>query len=132
MKSFLLLLLLAGSLKAVDVQLAWDANPPADNVVSYTLYAHTNTLTQANLASAVVKQSVGTNLTAKVEGLVGSWWFTVTARSASGLESEISNVVTGTWAAPVRAMTPTNMRFAGLGAGPWTGQLLTKYFRLRW
>lgn len=132
MKSLLLLLLLTGSLKAVDIQLAWDANPPGDGIVSYTLYAHTNELTQATLSRAVVKQMVGTNLTTKVEGLVGTWWFTVTAKNSAGLESDISNVVTGTWAAPVKAQAPVNMRFAGLGAGPWTGQLLTKYFRLRW
>lgn len=132
MKSFMFFLLLASQLKAVDVQLAWDANPPSDGVVSYTIYAHTNTLSQTNLSKAVVKQVVGTNLTAKVEGLIGTWWFTVTAKDKDGLESDISNVVTGTWAPPVKAMAPTNMRFTGLSAGPWTGQLLTKYFRLRW
>lgn len=131
MKSLLLLLFLACSLKAADVQLTWDASP-SEGVTDYVIYAHTNALSSTNLIKAVVKQAVGTNLTAKVEGITGTWWFTVTAKNIDGLESDHSNVVTGTWTPPVKAMAPGNMRFDGLSAGPWKAQFLTKYFRMRW
>lgn len=130
MKTLLLLLLLASSLKAADVQLAWDASP-AEGITNYQFYAHTNILTAANLQSAVLRKGVGTNLTVKLEGITGPWWFAVTAQR-EGLESEPSNILQVIFVPPVKAEAPLNMRFASLSGGPWLNQYLTKYFRMRW
>lgn len=131
MKSLILFLLL-GCYKALaaDVQLSWDASP-TPGVTNYMLYAHTNALAQGNTATAVVKRMVGTNLTTRIEGISGIWWFTVTAWK-DGLESEPSNIVIGTWAVPARADAPLNMRFADLFPGPYQNGYFTPYFRLRW
>lgn len=115
---------------AADIQLVWDASP-TPGVTNYMLYAHTNAIAQGNISSAVVKRMVGTNLTARIEGISGIWWFTVTAWK-DGLESDPSNVVIGTWAVPTRADVPPNMRFADLSAGPYQNGYFTPYFRLRW
>lgn len=76
---------------AGEVTLAWDASPsPA--VTNYVLYAHTNSLSATNLASATVKVNAGTNLTALVENLRPpvTWYFVATA-VAGGVQSDPSN-----------------------------------------
>lgn len=89
-KTILFLLMLLGvSAHAANLQISWDASP-TPGVTNYTLYAHTNTLTATNLAGAVVKVNVGTNLSVAVLGLPsGQWKFVVTA-TKSGLESDPS------------------------------------------
>jgi hypothetical protein len=130
MKTLLLLLFLSCSLKAADTQIAWDASP-TEGVTNYQFYAHTNVLTATNLQSAVLKKGVGTNLTVRLEGATGPWWFAVTAQK-EGLESEPSSILEVIFVPPVKAEAPLNMRFASLSGGPWFYQYLTKYFRMRW
>lgn len=130
MKTLLAILLSTFSLKAADVQLAWDASP-SEGITNYQFYAHTNVLTATNLRSAVLKQGIGTNLTIKLEGATGPWWFAVTAQR-EGLESEPANILQVVFVPPVKAEAPLSMRFTSLSFGPWREQYLTKYFRMRW
>ena len=78
---------------AGDVRLAWDASTSA-GVTNYVLYAHTNSLSATNLASATIKVNAGTNLTARIEGMAsGTTWYFVATAVAGGVQSDPSNQV---------------------------------------
>lgn len=101
----LLVLVLVRSVQAGDVHLAWDASPTPG--VTYTLYAHTNSMGATNLTSALVKVNAGTNLTALVENLrpPATWYFVATA-VLGGIQSDPSNqVVVQVPPAPANART---------------------------
>jgi len=93
---------LLSSATASEVKLAWDASATA-GVTNHIVYAFTN----ATLSTApIVKQSVGTNLTATIltPPVSSRWWFIVTAVK-DGVESLPSNVVSVEFPA-----APTNIR----------------------
>jgi len=86
---FTALLLLACSLFAGEVKLAWTASP-STNVTAYLLRAAKQTMT-TNAPPAVVV-NVGTNLTATlVSTNAGRWYVDCRARDALGLQSKSSN-----------------------------------------
>lgn len=115
---------------AADIQLVWDASPTA-GVTNYMLYAHTNAIGPGTLGQSVVKRLVGTSGTARIEGITGGWWFTVTAWK-DGLESDPSNVVSGYWIPPTKADAPQNMRVENPRVANYANGIITPYFRLRW
>lgn len=125
-----LLLLCCHQALAADIQLVWDASP-TPGVTNYMLYAHTNVIAAGNLSQSVVKRLVGTGGTARIEGITGGWWFTVTAWK-DGLESDPSNVVSGYWIPPTRADAPQNMRVENARVANYANGIITPYFRLRW
>lgn len=138
MKLIILIWLLAISAIGAEVHLAWNASElvlpgvgPDPGVTNYTLYAHTNVIGPSNFKSAVVRQSVGTNLNVKIQGITGAWWFTVTAWK-DGLESDPSNVIVGTWAIPKKAEAPLNMRFSEPFLGPQLKRYIWRYFTVTW
>lgn len=92
MKAALATLLLAGSaLFAGQVNLIWD--PSETTGVSYTLYGHTNAISETNYSQSVVRIDTGTNLACRITDLKpGRWWFCATA-SKDNVESDISNVL---------------------------------------
>lgn len=103
-----------GAIAAIgaDVRLAWDKSDTA-SVTNYVFYAHTNSLTATNLASAAVRLNAGTNLTARVERLAaGRWWFVVTA-VGEGMESDPSNTVTVEVPEPPKNMRTVILQFSG-------------------
>lgn len=80
------LLAMAVPVMASDIKLAWDASQ-TPGITNYVLYASTNTLTSTNLQSALVRLSVGTNLTASITDIkAGQWTFAATAIK-DGIES---------------------------------------------
>jgi len=104
--------LLAVAAQAQSIRLAWDAST-SPGVTNYVLYAHTNTLAATNLSAAVVKQSVGTNLTATIEDIKpGHWWFVATA-VGSGVESGPSNSVNVEVPKPPAAMRTIVVQYSG-------------------
>lgn len=125
-----LLMLCCHQALAADIQLVWDASPTA-GVTNYMLYAHTNVIGPLTLNQAVVKRLVGTSGTARIEGITGTWWFTVTAWK-DGLESDPSNVISGYWIPPTRADAPQNMRIENARVANYANGIITPYFRLRW
>lgn len=105
-------LLIALTASAQNIRLGWDASPSAA-VTNYVLYAATNALTTTNLASALVKQPVGTNLTATIEDLKpGRWWFAATCQ-AEGVESGPSNVLLVDVPQPPAAMRTIVVQYSG-------------------
>jgi len=82
-----------------DIKLAWDANPPNENVTNYVVYAFTNspgtvTLGFTNVA-LVAKLDVGTNTTATVSDLQpGEWMFSASAMTHNRLESDLAPLIT--------------------------------------
>lgn len=101
MKSILLLLwCLAYMALAETVTLAWDANPPADNVTAYELRYGTD---PANLTG---KSRVAGATQTAVELAPGIYHFVVVAITASGIESLPSARVTHT----VRPGAPQRLR----------------------
>lgn len=112
---------------AGDVSLAWDASP-SPSVTSYVLYAHTNSLSATNLASATVRVNAGTNLTALVENLrpPATWYFVCTA-VAGGVQSDPSNQLIVQVPQP-----PANERLVAVQFGVTiTNFTDTGFFRLR-
>jgi hypothetical protein len=100
---FVLVCLAAWAGHAQSIPLGWDKSP-SPGVTNYVLYASTNA--PLNVANAVTRICVGTNLTATVQDLQpdAKWLFAVTAQ-VGGLESDFSNVLT------VQVPTaPKNMR----------------------
>jgi len=103
-----LMLLLAVSAHAMNVQLDWDASPDA-NVTGYKVH----------YASAVTYQSVdvGSTLTHSLYGLPEHrYWFAATAYDADGNESIFSNVIRVSEIAdrPVRMMgTKATLKVGG-------------------
>jgi hypothetical protein len=92
MKSIVLALLLPLSLiGAESVDLEWDASPDS-TVTGYKLYHGSASRQYTNTVN------VGTNLSGTVTGLVPgvSYFFAVTAHTATGLESDFSNEATYT------------------------------------
>jgi hypothetical protein len=121
------LICMADTSIASDLRLAWDASTDASRVIGYRLYAHTNQLSETNLAASVVKRDVGTNLTARLENLsVGRWWFAATAVGTNA-ESGPSNILLVDIPAP-----PANMRmFVVQYSGTLTNFYDVGFFRLR-
>ena len=122
----LILLCGVGVSHAQSVRLGWDASTSA-GVTNYVLYAHTNTLASTNLAAAVVRQKVGTNLTATIEDIKpGRWWFAATA-VGGGVESQPSNILIVDVPQP-----PPNMRTIVVQySGTLTNFYDVGFFRLR-
>ncbi len=86
MKKLLLLLPLLALPAKADITLAWD---PLTNFPSatYTLYAATNSFT--NAAGALVTANVGTNTQVTLSGLTNFWHFRAAA-AVNGLSSDLS------------------------------------------
>jgi hypothetical protein len=94
MNKLILIALFSATLSAcsAEINLLWDASE-TPGVTNYTLYAHTNAITQADYRTAVVRVNSGTNLATRLQGLaVGKWWFCATAVK-DNVESDISNVL---------------------------------------
>lgn len=110
----LVVLLLAGGLlsaAAQEVKLAWDASATSGAI--YVIYASTNSLSVTNLASANVRLSVGTNLTATAQDIkAGRWWFAAAA-VANGVESLPSNILIVDVPAPPAAMRTVVVQYSG-------------------
>lgn len=127
MKKLLLIGLLALNSFAGDIKFSWDPSPTT-NVTGYTLYAHTNYITELNKTNCLVKVNVGTNLTATLEDftLNGIWYFGATA-TKEGLESKLSNIISLEVPQP-----PTNMRTVVLQySGTLTNFYDVGFFKLR-
>lgn len=91
MKTILLLLATALSSLATDIRFAWDPSPTT-GVTNYVLYAHTNTLSTANLTNAMLKAYCGTNTTGRLENLrSGSTLYFVVTAMKNGIQSDPSN-----------------------------------------
>lgn len=89
----LIAVLTSGTVLAGTVKLGWDASTTPD--VEYIVYAHTELITETNKTDAIGIMNVGTNLTAELRSLTpGTWYFAATALKA-GLESDLSNVISG-------------------------------------
>jgi hypothetical protein len=87
--------LLSTQVEAATVQLAWDANPPADNVVRYLVgyrnsLAGAETLADAGNTTGWTSPNLG----------AGTWFFRVYAESSGGLRStpsiEVSTTISNT------------------------------------
>lgn len=97
--AFSLLLLACVSVLGGDIKLAWDVNPPNEDVTNYTVFAFTNapgvvTLGFTNVALAS-KLDVGTNTTATVSEIkAGELMFSVSAMTHNRVESELAPLVT--------------------------------------
>jgi hypothetical protein len=77
------------TLAATSVKLAWDANPPGENVQAYIVH-------YGNAANAMASSvNAGTNLTVTVENLASgtNWYFNLTAQNDVGLESDPSETI---------------------------------------
>lgn len=98
----LFVLLVPSISHAGSLRLAWDASPTPG--VSYTLYAHTNTI-GTDLVSPVVRVHAGTNLTARVTDLAAGQWHFVATAVKDNVESAPSNELVATVPAQ-----PANMR----------------------
>ncbi len=123
-----LLTLLTG-LTGATVKLAWDANPPAQNVVAYDLKAWEVFGTQEVVVSATEPVAEVSGLKAGVE-----YFFAVRARNADGLASAYSPAIMGT---PVARLRLTIQRGTDLQGWADTDAVLTvpmrekEFFRLK-
>lgn len=99
-----------------SVTLAWDASP-GTNAAGYAIYQGISSRSYTNRLDA------GTNLTLTVSNLVRGVtnYFTATAYSATGLESDYSNEVA--WKSDLPPIPPANLRITAQIAksptGPW-------------
>lgn len=80
--------------EGAEVSFAWAPSPDdhSTNGLTYNLYAHTNRLSDANLAQALVSTNVGTNLTTTLSlPAAPIWYVAATASDAAGVQSRTSN-----------------------------------------
>lgn len=121
----IVLFLFLVSCKASSIPLAWDAGSPG---CSYSLYASTNAITQANYSASVVRVNVGTNLTATVDiAAPGKWWFCATAVK-DDVESAISNVIQVEVPKEPAQMRVIALQYSHTLTNGWTD---TGFFRIR-
>jgi len=109
MKKFLLAALasMALSLKAADVQLGWDPNPPSDQVTGYKFYL------APGATNAFALYTTTTNTTVTVTNLTpGVYRFQVTAINVWNKESPASNVIQ---TPPGQPTTPVLLFFRVVG-----------------
>lgn len=95
-----------GPIVGDSVDLQWDANPPVPPVVGYVISYGTNSLALDRV------QAVANVTAATISGLVpGTWYFSLQARSDTGILSQSCQQVTATLvAAPLASVPPATPR----------------------
>lgn len=109
MKKLILLLSLLALPAKADLTLAWDSVTNVPNP-TYTLYASTNSFT--NAAQALVTANVGTNTTVTLYGLTNVWFF-----RAAAFNTNVSSDLSSTLIVQIPPM-PANFRTVVIMGGP--------------
>ncbi|MHB9009759.1 MAG: hypothetical protein ACYDC1_22825 [Limisphaerales bacterium] len=117
---------LASAAMSAELTLAWDPST-TPGITNHVLYASRTGLSSTNLTQAIVRVSVGTNLTASVHSLgPGPWAFAVTAMK-NGVESDPSNILQVEVPTPPARMRTVVLQYSGTISN-WTD---VGFFKLR-